>query len=613
MRLLKLALLCMVVSALSGTLAGEAAASHGRYFNIAWTETGANTAQFTTTVAYRCTFFFANCPAIGTTFQPELLNYGDGASEAPTFTVKATNPGEDWLLADAVTTHAYSGAGPFKAFISSCCNIGNLNNASGASYTDETLVEFGQEDESARTSVPPIVEVGATGVQTWNVPGIDSGAETLRWRLATAAEACGGCGDPQPAGLSIDPNTGVVTWDTTGKPQGLWFTSVVIESLVGGNVAATTQINYLVRVTQSPNQPPDWTAPTPADGTEFTVGPGGTLTIDLRALDPDGADQVHIDNLGLPPGATFTSTDGNPGTAQFSWIPTAGQLGDYLLTVTAQDDNSPPRQALSRTYTIHVAQTAKADLSLTKSDSPDPAQVGKKLTYTLEVKNNGPDDATGVTVTDNLPAGVTYESATASQGSCSEAGGTVTCTIGSLASGASANVTIEVTPQADGKITNSATVSGGETDEDSSNNTRSEETTVRPPNDPPDCTSVRSDVTKLWPPNHKFHLVRLSGATDPNGDPVTLTVTGVTQDEPVNGAADGNTSPDAKKAGSADKVYLRAERSGTGDGRVYRIAYEVSDPHGAKCSGSVKVGVPHDQGGKATPRDSGRTYDSFGS
>ena len=60
-----------------------------------------------------------------------------------------------------------------------------------------------------------------------------------------------------------------------------------------------------------------------------------------------------------------------------------------------------------------------ADLSLTKGDSPDPVFVGQLLTYTLAVHNAGPSSATGVQLTDNLPAGVTFDSATASQGSCS--------------------------------------------------------------------------------------------------------------------------------------------------------------------------------------------------
>lgn len=132
-------------------------------------------------------------------------------------------------------------------------------------------------------------------------------------------------------------------------------------------------------------------------------------------------------------------------------------------------------------------------------------------------------------------------------------------------------------------------------------------------NRPPSCTSVTPSSNRLWPPNHKFHLITLSGATDPDGDHVTLTITGVTQDEPVNATGDGNTSPDAQVGPGSNQVHLRAERSGRGDGRVYRISFSGSDGRGGTCTGNTTVGVPHDMGRGSTPRDSGQLFDSFGS
>jgi hypothetical protein len=131
-------------------------------------------------------------------------------------------------------------------------------------------------------------------------------------------------------------------------------------------------------------------------------------------------------------------------------------------------------------------------------------------------------------------------------------------------------------------------------------------------NRPPDCSAVTASPDTLWPPNHKLRSVTLSGATDPDGDPVTLTVTGVTQDEPLNGQADGNTTPDAEPGASSNEVLLRAERSGKGDGRVYEIAFTGDDGQGGTCEGTATVGVPHDRGQGSTAVDSGQTVDSFG-
>lgn len=128
-------------------------------------------------------------------------------------------------------------------------------------------------------------------------------------------------------------------------------------------------------------------------------------------------------------------------------------------------------------------------------------------------------------------------------------------------------------------------------------------------NAPPDCSGVSSSLSELWPPNGDMHEVSLSGATDPDGNPVSLSITGVTQDEVVAGPGN-NRSPDAAAGSNASSVQLRAERFGGEDGRVYRIAYVVSDGLGGSCSGTVAVSVPHDQSGDAAV-DSGGSFDSF--
>jgi uncharacterized repeat protein (TIGR01451 family) len=125
-----------------------------------------------------------------------------------------------------------------------------------------------------------------------------------------------------------------------------------------------------------------------------------------------------------------------------------------------------------------VSLTEKpADLAITKVDSSDPITAGSDLTYTLTVTNNGPNPATGVTVTDTLPSGLSAKSSTASQGSCSGTT-TVTCSLGDLASGASATVSIVVTTSTAGTITNSASVSGNQPDPNSANNSATQQTTV---------------------------------------------------------------------------------------------------------------------------------------
>ncbi|MBK5228795.1 MAG: SBBP repeat-containing protein [Actinobacteria bacterium] len=116
-----------------------------------------------------------------------------------------------------------------------------------------------------------------------------------------------------------------------------------------------------------------------------------------------------------------------------------------------------------------------ANLSLAKSDSSDPINTGQALTYTLTVQNAGPDPATGVTITDTLPAGVTFVSASPG---CSQASGTVTCSVANVASGASAQVQIQVTPNQPGTITNTASVAANEADPQTADNQDDEQTVV---------------------------------------------------------------------------------------------------------------------------------------
>lgn len=118
----------------------------------------------------------------------------------------------------------------------------------------------------------------------------------------------------------------------------------------------------------------------------------------------------------------------------------------------------------------------------------------------------------------------------------------------------------------------------------------------------PDCPTLTAEPSALWPPNHKLVEVTL---------PANATVTGVTQDEPVQGIGDGNTGPDAQLGAAPNKVFLRPERRGDGDGRVYRIAFAVSDGRGGSCTGTVTVAVPHDQSKPAV--DSGGSFDSLAS
>jgi uncharacterized repeat protein (TIGR01451 family) len=289
-----------------------------------------------------------------------------------------------------------------------------------------------------------------------------------------------------PNAASIDPTTGQYTWDTTGatlNPFGdtLYSTQVTIEdrNALTDAVKSKVALDFIIKLTLTPGVPPQFESPpTPPCGSTLTIAPGNALTFTVSASDADvPAQTVTLNAAGLPVGATMNPplpTAGNPVSSTFSWTPTGAQTGSHVVTFSAIDDTG--LQALC-SLTIEVTSVT-ADLSVTKADAPDPVAVGGSLTYTLTVTNNGPDPSTNSTVTDALPAGVTFVSATPTQGSCSEVAGTVTCMLGPLAGGASATIAIvvTVTPAAACPLTDTATVSGAEPDPVAGNNSATAET-----------------------------------------------------------------------------------------------------------------------------------------
>lgn len=132
-------------------------------------------------------------------------------------------------------------------------------------------------------------------------------------------------------------------------------------------------------------------------------------------------------------------------------------------------------QGETRTFSVTVPQEGSgngiADLSISRTgDSPAPVNLGENITYNLVVTNNSPTAATDVTLTDNLPSGMNFVSATPSRGTVSEANGVFTADLGNLNSGETATVAITVTPIASGVIAGTASVVANEADPNTTNN-----------------------------------------------------------------------------------------------------------------------------------------------
>ncbi len=160
-------------------------------------------------------------------------------------------------------------------------------------------------------------------------------------------------------------------------------------------------------------------------------------------------------------------------------VPAVTPLGTTdTVTMSAVSGADP---SVSRVDTFQILATQIADLMIDKKDDPGQALVGQNVTYTIVITNAGPDDATGVTVTDTLPSELVLASALVGQGSCAEQSGDVICNLGTINSGAQVTIALVVTTTMGGEIVNSANVTGNEHDPDPYNNASVEGTVIVAP------------------------------------------------------------------------------------------------------------------------------------
>lgn len=474
-----------------------------------------------------------------------------------------------------------------------------------ANYTDFNCTDpFPYHLDQAVTSSVSSVQ---TAINTWHAGNgcdVDEAQLNALYQLATDPATGWRTGSTRVVvwfgdSAGHDPSNGITLSAAIAALQGAGVTVIAIpvNSGLGNGLDSSGQATAIATATGGQVMP----AATPDQVT-------AAITAGLTNL-PTTVTAVPTCDPGLT--ATY---DANPKTVM------SGSDATFLETLTAAPD-APDGGILHCTIdfqlngnsvgsveTVSVTVPLRpTDLMLAKSASPVFVTEGNPVTYTLTATNNGSDPDTNVVATDPLPAGETFASG---DPGCTATAGTVTCDFGTLGAGASASksYTVNVAPGAPTTLVNTASVTGDRPDSNPSNNTASSTVTV---NHNPVCTKATAGPA-LWPPNHKLVLRSVTGVTDPDGNPVTITVTGVTQDEALNGLGDGDTGPvDAMRvAGHPDQVMLRAERSGLGDGRVYRIAYTASDGVGGSCGGTLFVGVPHDQSGPAAV-DSGFVFVDF--
>jgi uncharacterized repeat protein (TIGR01451 family) len=368
-----------------------------------------------------------------------------------------------------------------------------LNNSGTATWTAGNI-------NSGQGAVFNNLASGTFDIQVDAALVYNQGGTATQFNNAGTLTKSAGAGTTTFSGVTFN-NTGTLNANSgTLNFTGTFSQTTGLTLLNGGSVGTTTTLTYnggtlggTGTITGSLGNSAGLLRPGFTPGTinitgDYTNGASGTVNVELGGLTAGTQyDQITITGSATFAGTLNVTTIGGFTPAlgnSFTIMTYASRTGTFSnLNLPALGGGNQWSVLYNPTsLVLTVSPPASADLAVTKTDSPDPVLVGQNLTYTVTVANGGPDPATGVTLTDTLPANVTYVSATPSQGSCSQAAGVVTCPLGTIAASGSATVTIVVTPQvaAVGTITNTASVTAVEADPNGANNSASQNTTVNP-------------------------------------------------------------------------------------------------------------------------------------
>ncbi len=211
--------------------------------------------------------------------------------------------------------------------------------------------------------------------------------------------------------------------------------------------------------------------------TGATAAAGGTVTYSVYS--DSSCTTKFVD------GGTVNVTNGTVPNSNNVTFPHAGTF--YWQASYSGGANNT--SALSPCTSEKLVIAPVVDLQITKSASPPSVDVGRNITWTMVVKNNGPDSDTGVTVTDPLPAGTTFVSVATTKGACT-GNTTITCNIGNMAAGETVTITLVTTATRTGTLGNDVTVVGDEPEVTTNNNSSSATAVVGQGKPPVFCVAV---------------------------------------------------------------------------------------------------------------------------
>jgi large repetitive protein len=341
------------------------------------------------------------------------------------------------------------------------------HNATGVSMTDVLPASLLFQSINAPVGfVCSNPGVGANGTVSCTGGTVLNGTSAVFTLVTTVAPNAGGSivNGASVASAQSDGNSG----NSSSSASGVTVNAPSADLTIAKTTAATSavigsNITYSIALT---NNGPDtattvsMTDPLPSSLLFQSIAPPAGFTCATPAVGASGTITCNGASLASGATATFVLVVRVANTA----------TGTVSNTASGASQTADPNSGNSSSTPPALPVSSSADLSIAKTTSATQAATGSTITYTITVTNGGPSPAANVAVTDTLPAGLQFVSATPSQGSCSGTT-TVTCALGTINNGANATITLAALVTATGgTIANTANVTTGTSDPASGNN-----------------------------------------------------------------------------------------------------------------------------------------------
>jgi len=355
-----------------------AQATHFRGGTLSWQQAGGNTIHFTLNTSWRRGYFITNqgvTTNVGTTVNLGVpITFGDGSNSGTVIaTVTSSDPVTDIITTTYTADRTYNTSGNFTAIFTSCCRLSTLqDNNHDQTFTLTTTANVGGSplNNPPVSGLPPIVNIPiGSSTNLFTIPASDPDGDPITFRLSTTSES--GLVTLAPNLFTLNAN-GTFTMNTTGiSSLNLYAIQFMMEDHVGtasGPVKSKVPVDVLIQLVPFSN-PPTFVSPTPlSPNNVFNVLPGNTVSFTVAATDPDAGQNVTLNPVSLPIGASMSPTlpvvGPTNGTASstFSWTPTAGQVGTNVINFVASDNLSV--QAVT-SVTVNVLCALDATAAIT--------------------------------------------------------------------------------------------------------------------------------------------------------------------------------------------------------------------------------------------------------